>query len=102
MVLLRLDPASLDDETRAHAADGTVAYSAICTHAQCPVDGWVEDEGKHVLKCFCHNSEYDPRANANVIFGPAPRRLPALPVRIDDGALVAAGTFLSKVGFRPG
>ena len=60
---------------------------------------WVEDEGKHVLKCFCHNSEYDPRANANVIFGPAPRRLP---VRIDDGALVAAGTFLSKVGFRPG
>lgn len=99
VVLLRLDPASLDDETRAHAADGTVAYSAICTHAQCPVDGWVEDEGKHVLKCFCHNSEYDPRANANVIFGPAPRRLP---VRIDDGALVAAGTFLSKVGFRPG
>ena len=102
VLLLRLDPASLDDETRAHAADGTVAYSAICTHEQCPVDGWVEDQGRQVLKCPCHDSEYDPRANAKVIFGPAPRQLPALPVRIDDGALVAAGTFLSKVGFRPG
>ena len=102
VLLLRLDPASLDDETRAQAADGTVAYSAICTHEQCPVDGWVEDGGRHVLKCFCHDSEYDPRANAKVISGPAPRNLPALPMRIDDGLLVAAGTSLSKVGSRPG
>jgi Rieske Fe-S protein len=102
VLLLRLDPASLNDETRAHAAEGAVAYSAICTHAQCPVDGWVEDQGRHVLKCFCHNSEYDPQANAKVIFGPAPRGLPALPVRINDGVLLAAGTFLGKVGFRPG
>jgi rieske iron-sulfur protein len=102
VLLLRLDPASLDGETRTHAADGVVAYSAICTHAQCPVSGWVEDQGKRVLKCFCHNSEYDPTSSAKVIFGPAPRGLPALPLRIDDGVLVAAGTFLTKVGFRPG
>ncbi len=98
VLLLRLDPASLDDETRPHAADGIIAYSAICTHQQCPVTGWVEDQGKHVLKCFCHNSEYDPRQNAQVVFGPAPRHLPALPVKIDGGALVATSTFLSKVG----
>lgn len=101
VLLLRLDPASLGDETRHHAADGIVAYSAICTHQQCPVTGWVEDQGTQVLKCFCHNSEYDPRQNAKVVFGPAPRNLPALPLKIDGGALVAAGTFLGRVGRPP-
>jgi Rieske Fe-S protein len=96
VLLLHLEPASLDGETRAHAADGLLAYSAICTHAQCPVNGW--DKARHVLKCYCHNSEYDPRANANVVYGPAPRNLPALPVRMDDGLLVAAGSFLGRVG----
>ena len=92
VLLLRLDPASLDADTRGHAANGSLAYSAICTHAQCPVNA------RHVLKCYCHNSEFDPRANANVVFGPARRNLPALPVRIDGGLLVAAGTFLGRVG----
>jgi hypothetical protein len=96
VLLLRLDPASLDGETRGHAANGSLAYSAICTHAQCPVNGW--DKARHVLQCYCHNSEFDPRANANVVFGPARRNLPALPVRIDGGLLVAAGTFLGRVG----
>jgi Rieske Fe-S protein len=96
LLLLRLDPASLDGETRGHAADGALAYSAICTHAQCPVQGW--DKARHVLKCYCHNSEFDPRANGNVVFGPAPRNLPVLPVRIDSGLLVAVGTFIGRVG----
>jgi Rieske Fe-S protein len=100
VLLLHLDPASLDGETQAHAADGLLAYSAICTHAQCPVNGW--DKARHVLKCYCHDSEYDPRANANVVFGPAPRNLPALPVRIDGGLLVAAGTFIGRVGSSSG
>ena len=101
VLLLRLEPGSVGDETRASAADGIVAYSAICTHAQCPVNGWVEEEGKWVLKCFCHNSEYDPRQNAQVVFGPAPRRLPALPIKVEDGEVVARGTFLGRVGFHP-
>ena len=35
--------------------DGIVAYSVICT--------WVKAEGgdKNVLKCPCHNSEFNPR-----------------------------------------
>ena len=96
VLLLRLDPASLDGETRGHAANGSLAYSAICTHAQCPVNGW--DKARHVLQCYCHNSEFDPRANGSVVYGPAPRNLPALPVRIDGGLLVAAGTFVGRVG----
>src|SRR5205823_450896 len=35
VALIRFDPAELADETRALAADGVVAYSAICTHQRC-------------------------------------------------------------------
>jgi rieske iron-sulfur protein len=103
ILVIRLDPAALDDETRSHAADGIVAYSAICAHAGCPVTGWVKGEevDKEVFKCFCHNSEYDPRHGAEVVFGPAPRRLAALPLAIVDGSLVVAGSFVGKVGGQP-
>ena len=100
VLLIRLDPAALDDQTRAHAADGIVAYSAICSHAGCPVTAWVKGaEGdQDVFKCVCHNSEYDPRHSAEVVFGPAPRRLAALPLAIAEGSLTVAATFVGKVG----
>jgi rieske iron-sulfur protein len=53
---------------------------------------------KDVFKCVCHNSEYDPRQGAEVVFGPAPRRLAALPLVISDGSLIVAATFVGKVG----
>jgi Rieske Fe-S protein len=96
VLLVRLDEASLDDATRGRAAEGIVAYSASCTHAVCPVSGW-KAEQQH-LWCPCHNSEYDPHQSAKVVFGPAPRPLPALPLKIVGGALTAAGTFLGRVG----
>jgi rieske iron-sulfur protein len=100
ILVIRLDPAELDDDTRARAADGIVAYSAICTHAGCPVTAWVKGEGsdRNVLKCVCHNSEYDPRASAQVVFGPAPRRLAALPLVISGDSLAVAAPFAGKVG----
>jgi Rieske Fe-S protein len=100
ILIVKLDPAELDDATRAHAADGIVAYSAICAHAGCPVTAWVKQDGgeKDVFKCVCHNSEYDPRQGAEVVFGPAPRRLAALPLVIADGALTVAAPFAGKVG----
>lgn len=100
IIVLKLDPAELDDDTRAHAAEGIVAYSAICSHAGCPVTEWVKGEGngKTVLKCPCHNSEYDPRADAQVVFGPAPRRLAALPLAVSGDTLTVAAPFAGKVG----
>jgi Rieske Fe-S protein len=100
ILVIRLDPAELDDDTRGHAADGIVAYSAICAHAGCPVTAWVKQDGgdKDVFKCVCHNSEYDPRQGAEVVFGPAPRRLAALPLAIADGSLTVAAPFIGKVG----
>lgn len=104
VLIVKLDPAELDDETRAHSADGIVAYSAICAHAGCPVTAWVKEENgdKDVFKCVCHNSEYDPRQGAEVVFGPAPRRLAALPLAVADGSLVVAATFVGKVGAQQG
>ena len=98
VLLVRLDPASLDEETRAHAAEGIVAYSAVCTHQQCFVSAWNQEQ--QVLHCPCHQSDYDPRHNAKVVAGPAPRALPALPLKIVDGVLTAAGPFLGRVGAR--
>ena len=104
LLLIRLDPTELDDDTRARAVEGIVAYSAICTHAGCPVTGWIPGSAgdKDVLKCFCHNSEFDPRDGAQVVFGPAPRRLAALALSIVDGALKVAAPFVGKLGGQQG
>ena len=100
ILVIKLDPGEMDDETRSRSADGIVAYSAICTHAGCPVTGWLKAEtgDRNVLKCFCHNSEFNPMESAQVAFGPAPRRLAALPLVIADGSFTVAATFVGKVG----
>ncbi len=100
VLIVKLDPNEFDEDTRPRTVEGIVAYSAICSHAGCPVTAWIKatDGNDDVFKCMCHNSEYDPRHGAQVVFGPAPRRLAALPLVIKDGALVVAGPFIGKVG----
>jgi rieske iron-sulfur protein len=96
VLLLRLDPAALVGDTRDRAAEGVVAYSAICPHAGCEVTGWLEDA--KILECPCHASHYDPRQAATVIDGPTMRPLPALPLKIVGGKLVVARPFTSRPG----
>ena len=96
ILLLRLDPASLDGATRAQAADGIVAYSAICTHAACAVSEWRAD--KRHLVCPCHSSEYDPARGAARVTGPTARALPALPIKRVGDRLVIAGPFSAALG----
>lgn len=96
VLLIRLDPADLDEETRKRSADGIVAYSAVCTHQQCPVSEWMED--RNALHCPCHGSEFDPRRAGKVVNGPALRPLAALPVKVENGLLVVAGRFAGRVG----
>jgi Rieske Fe-S protein len=104
VLVVKLDPAELDDDTRERSAGGIVAYSAICSHAGCPVTAWVKGAAgdKDIFKCVCHNSEYDPRAGAQVIFGPAPRRLAPLPLTSTGDQLTVAATFIGKVGQQTG
>jgi len=97
VLLVRFDSNNLAADTRSRAADGVVAYTAICTHADCLVDDWLADE--QVLHCACHNSKFDPKDGAKVVGGEAPRPLAALPLKLDDGQLVVAGPFTAAVGF---
>jgi rieske iron-sulfur protein len=96
LLVMRLDPAALGQVERARAADGIVAYSAICTHQQCTVMDWLAS--KRVAQCPCHQSEYDLAHGARVVAGPAPRPLPALPLKLSDGAPVVSGPFTDRVG----
>src|SRR5215831_11691017 len=64
VLLLRLDPESLDPVTRDRAAEGVVAYSAICTHVGCDVIVWHPESQR--LECPCHYSQFDPVAAAKV------------------------------------
>jgi Rieske Fe-S protein len=100
ILLVRLDPDGFVEQTRARAAGGVVAYSAICTHTGCEVSAWLADEQQ--LYCECHQSKFDPRDQARVTDGPAPRNLPALPLQIADGRLVVAGPFTARPGFEQG
>jgi rieske iron-sulfur protein len=99
IVLLRFEPAALNETTKERAIDGVVAYSAICPHAGCEVSGWAADQ--QLLECSCHYSHYDPRAAAAVVDGPAPRPLAALPLKTVDGKLAVAKPFTGRVGIVP-
>jgi rieske iron-sulfur protein len=96
VLLMRFDPSTLEETEKANTADGVVAYSAICTHQQCPVTDWLRSV--QVLQCPCHQSRYDPRQGAKVVGGPAPRPLPTLPLRVSNGVLDVAASFTDRVG----
>lgn len=96
VILAKFDPAALTDETRTRAAEGVVAYSAICTHQGCPVNMWSKERNAFV--CSCHGSIFDPRNAAEVIGGPAPRPLAALGLKLKDGVVTVASTFSGHVG----
>lgn len=96
LLLVRVGGDGLDEQTRKLAADGVVAYSAICTHQACPVIQWSTE--KKAMVCSCHGSTYDPRNSAKVIFGPAPLPLAGLPVKSENGLLIVAGGFNGPIG----
>ena len=77
--------------------DGILCYSKICTHVGCPISLY-EQTTHHVL-CPCHQSTFDLADSAKVIFGPAARPLPQLPLAVDsEGYLVAQSGFHEPVG----
>jgi ubiquinol-cytochrome c reductase iron-sulfur subunit len=74
-----------------------VAYSKICTHIGCPVA--LYEQTTHHILCPCHQSTFDASTGATVVFGPAARPLPQLPITTNaDGYLVAKSDFTQPVG----
>jgi ubiquinol-cytochrome c reductase iron-sulfur subunit len=106
LVVVRLKPAELHlpSERSGWAPDGIVAYSKICTHAGCAIalyrkPTFPQQEPRPALVCPCHYSTFDPGRAGKVLFGPAGRDLPQLPLAISGGGeLIAAGNFSGAVG----
>ena len=106
LVVVRLQPAELDlpRGRRDWAPDGILAYSKVCTHAACAVALYRKPtfpavEARPALVCPCHYSTFDAARGGEVIFGPAGRPLPQLPVMIDGARqLRAGGNFSGAVG----
>lgn len=99
VLLVRVNPADLkEDPAKASwSYDGIVAYSKICTHVGCPVA--LYEQHTHHLLCPCHQSTFDLADHCKVVFGPAARPLPQLPITVDaEGYLVAQSDFLEPVG----
>lgn len=99
VLLMRLRPEDLNelDERKDWSYDGIVAYSKVCTHVGCPVA--LFEQHTHHLLCPCHQSQFDVANHAKVIFGPAARPLPQLPITVDDeGYLIARSDFTEPVG----
>jgi ubiquinol-cytochrome c reductase iron-sulfur subunit len=77
--------------------DNIVAYSKICTHVGCPVA--LYEETTHHILCPCHQSTFNAAQGAQVLFGPAPRPLPQLPIGTDaEGYLISTSDFHVPVG----
>ena len=106
VVLVRLDPASLrlPRGRSGWAPEGIVAYSKICTHAGCALalyrnPLYEPSEPRRALVCPCHYSTFDVATGGTVLFGPAGRPLPQLPLLIDPTrGLRAAGNFSGPPG----
>jgi len=98
VLLVRVGDEGLDEQTRKLSADGVVAYSAICTHQGCPVNQWSTE--KKAMVCSCHQSTYDPKNSAKVIFGPAPAPVAGLPLKSENGVLIVAGKFDAPLGMQ--
>ncbi|WGW13502.1 Rieske 2Fe-2S domain-containing protein [Saxibacter everestensis] len=99
VLLMRLDPSDLkeDEDRKSWSYNGIVAYSKICTHVGCPVA--LYEHQTHHLLCPCHQSTFDVTEHCKVIFGPAKRPLPQLPITVDsEGYLVAQSDFPEPVG----
>jgi ubiquinol-cytochrome c reductase iron-sulfur subunit len=106
-ILIKFAPGQLDIPTKYQGntlvstmkwtVDNIVAYSKICTHVGCPV-ALYETTTHHIL-CPCHQSTFDAANGAWVIFGPAARPLPQLPLTTNsDGFLVAKSDYTQPVG----
>jgi ubiquinol-cytochrome c reductase iron-sulfur subunit len=88
------------DEVPRPVVDGMwqnfVAYSKICTHAGCPASLYEQQTNR--LLCPCHQSQFLITEQAKPIFGPAHRKLPMLPIDVEDGFFVARSDFREPIG----
>jgi ubiquinol-cytochrome c reductase iron-sulfur subunit len=106
LIVVKLSPSEnrLPPERRGWAPRNIVAYSKICTHAGCAISlyrypTYQPTEPRPAFVCPCHYSTFDPGRAGDVLFGPASRNLPQLPLEITpNGFLAAQRDFPDPIG----
>jgi ubiquinol-cytochrome c reductase iron-sulfur subunit len=98
IILVRMRPDEIvSEQSRQLGFEGILAYSKICTHVGCPIA--LYEQRTHHLLCPCHQSTFDLADEGRVVFGPAARSMPQLPITVDEeGFLVARSDFQEPVG----
>ncbi len=98
IILVRMAPDEIvSQQGEGWDVEGILAYSKICTHVGCPIA--LYEQRTHHLLCPCHQSTFDLADSGTVVFGPAAREMPQLPITVDDeGYLVAVSDFQQPVG----
>lgn len=99
IIIVRMNPNSIKvpESRKDWQVNGILAYSKICTHVGCPISLW--EQKSHHLLCPCHQSTFDLGDSGVVVFGPAARSLPQLPITTDaEGNLIARRDFTVPVG----
>jgi len=99
IIVVRMDPntVKIPESRQDWHVGGVLCYSKICTHVGCPISLW--EQQTHHLLCPCHQSTFDLGNSGVVVFGPAARALPQLPITTDaEGYLVARSGFTVPVG----
>jgi quinol---cytochrome c reductase iron-sulfur subunit len=97
-IIIKFAPGQLQPPTVMNwTVDNIVAYSKICTHVGCPAA--LYEQTTHHILCPCHQSTFDAPRGATVLFGPASRPLPQLPITTNaEGYLVAQSDYHEPVG----
>ena len=106
LLVVRLPEPMIDlpQSRRTWAPEGIMGFSKICPHAGCAISlyrypTYEPTSAAPAFTCPCHYSSFTPGDGGQVIFGPAGRALPQLPLMIDsDGNLRAAGRFDEDIG----
>jgi ubiquinol-cytochrome c reductase iron-sulfur subunit len=99
IIIVRMNPNAIKipDSRRDWQVGGILCYSKICTHVGCPISLW--EQQTHHLLCPCHQSTFDLGNSGVVVFGPAARALPQLPITVDaEGYLIARSDFNVPTG----
>jgi ubiquinol-cytochrome c reductase iron-sulfur subunit len=99
VIVVRMDPntITIPPSRETWQIGGILCYSKICTHVGCPISLW--EQQTHHLLCPCHQSTFDLGDAGVVVFGPAARSLPQLPIALDaEGYIVAQRDFLVPPG----
>lgn len=95
VVFARIVPDQLPDNMKSYVAEDVMALSAVCTHFQCLVER-INAEGD--IACGCHGSVFEVETGGEPIAGPAEYPLAILPIKVQDGQLVVADSFVGEVG----